>query len=231
MGIEEQKEEREVLDSIFPEEITDISDTAYRIAITLEVTNEHGDTTEPPTIVLSVSYPETYPDVAPNLDLSNPPNAPKHPLLDVSEDKAQLLKSLDATIEENLGMAMVFTLVSTLKEAAEQLIIERQGALQAQKDQEAAKADEEENRKFHGTVVTRERFIEWREKFLAEMAEKERKEKEEQEAEDKKKRGGKPEEKKMTGRQLWEGGLVGKVDEDEDGEDAIEGLERLKVTA
>lgn len=180
--------------------------------------------------MLSVSYPETYPDVAPNLDLSNPPNAPKHPLLDVSEDKAQLLKSLDATIEENLGMAMVFTLVSTLKEAAEQLIIERQGALQAQKDQEAAKADEEENRKFHGTVVTRERFIEWREKFLAEMAEKERKEKEEQEVEDKKKRGGKPEEKKMTGRQLWEGGLVGKVDEDEDGEDAIEGLERLKVT-
>ncbi|KAF7503367.1 hypothetical protein GJ744_003931 [Endocarpon pusillum] len=231
MGVEEQKEEREVLDSIFPEEITDISDSAYRIAITLEVTNEHGDTTEPPTIVLSVSYPETYPDVAPNLDLSNPPNASKHPLLDVSEDKAQLLKSLDATIEENLGMAMVFTLVSTLKEAAEQLIIERQGALQARKDQEAAKAAEEENRKFHGTVVTRERFLEWREKFLAEMAEKERKEKEEQEMEDKKKRGGKPEEKKMTGRQLWEGGLVGKVDEDEDGEDAIEGLERLKVTA
>ncbi len=196
------------------------------------MTNEHGDTTEPPTIVLSVSYPETYPDVAPNLDLSNPPNAPKHPLLDVSEDKAQLLKSLDGTIEENLGMAMVFTLVSTLKEAAEQLIIERQGALQAQKDQEAAKADEEENRKFHGTVVTRERFIEWREKFLAEMAERERKEKEEREVEDKKKRGGKPEEKKMTGRQLWESGLVGKVDEDEeDGEDAIELPERLKVTA
>ncbi len=210
----------------------DISDTAYRIAIKLEVTNEHGDTTEPPTIVLSVSYPETYPDIAPHLDLSNPPNAPKHPLLDVSEDKTQLLKSLDGPIEENLGMAMVFTLVSTLKEAAEQLIIERQGALQAQKDQKAAQADEEENRKFHGTVVTRDRFIEWREKFLAEMAEKERKDKDEREVEDKKKRSGKPEEKKMTGRQLWESGLVGKVDEDEeDGEDAIEGLERLKVTA
>lgn len=210
--------------------LVDISNTAYRVAIKLEVTNEHGDTTEPPTIVLSVSYPETYPDVAPDIDLSNPPNAPKHPLLDVIEDKVGLLRSLDSTIEENLGMAMIFTLVSTLKEAAEQLIIDRQGVVQAEKDQKAAEADEEENRKFHGTVVTKERFIEWREKFLAEMAELEREEKEERELEEKKRRGGKPEEKKISGRQLWERGLVGKVDEEEDaGEDVIDDLERLKV--
>jgi RWD domain len=210
--------------------VEDISDTAYRIAITLEVTNEHGDATEPPTILLNISYPDTYPDVAPNLDLSNPPNAPKHPLFDVSEDKFQLLQSLGSTIEENLGMAMIFTLVSTLKESAEQLIVERQGALQAQKDQKAAEADEEENRKFHGTVVTRERFVEWREKFREEMAERERKDKEEREVEDKKKRAGKVEEKKMSGRQLWEKGLVGKVDEEEEGgEEAVEGMERLKV--
>ena len=210
--------------------LADISDTAYRITITLDVTNEYGDLTAPPTIVLSVSYPEAYPDVAPDLDLSNPPNAPKHPLLDVAQDKVQLLKSLDSTIEGNLGMAMIFTLVATLKEAAEQLIIERQGALQAHKDHEAAKVEEEENRKFHGTVVTKERFMEWREKFLMEKAEQERKEKEEREVEEKKKRVGKPEEKKMTGRQLWERGLIGKVDEEEIGnEDAIDGLERLKV--
>lgn len=219
------------LTSVYLISSTDSSDTAYRVSIRLEVTNEHGDETEPPTIILSVSYPETYPDVAPNLDLSNPPNAPKHPLLDMSEDKLRLLKSLDSTIEENLGMAMIFTLITTLKETAEQLIIERQAALQTAKDQEAAKADEEENRKFHGTVVTKERFLEWREKFMAELAEKERKEKEERELDEKKKRGGKPEEKKMSGRQLWERGLVGKVDEEEEGdEDAIDGMERLKVT-
>jgi hypothetical protein len=127
-------------------------------------------------------------------------------------------------------MAMIFTLVATLKESAEQLIIERQGALQAKKDQKAAELDEEENRKFHGTVVTRERFLEWSEKFKTEMAEQERKEKEERELEEKKKRAGKVEEKKMSGRQLWEKGLVGKVDEDEEeGDDAIDGMERLKV--
>ncbi|KAG9598743.1 hypothetical protein KCV04_g19785, partial [Aureobasidium melanogenum] len=102
MGREEQTEEREVLDSIFPEEITDISDTEYRVSIQLEVTEDEESTEAPPTLILSVSYPEDYPDVAPRLDLSAPPNAPKHKYLDIQEDKARLLDGLTATIEENL---------------------------------------------------------------------------------------------------------------------------------
>lgn len=215
--------------------VTDISDTAYRIAIALDITLQDDDPEEPPTIVLNVSYPEAYPDVAPNLDLSAPPNAPRHSLLDISEDKPRLLDSLADTVEESLGMAMVFTLVSTIKDAAETLIAERQRQAQKIKDIEAAKAEEEENKKFHGTAVTRESFLKWREKFRAEASEKEKREKEEQEAEEKKKRG-RLEEKKMTGKQLWESGMVGKVDEDElaDGED-MDGIfastEKLKVEA
>ncbi len=208
----------------------DISDTAYRIAITPDVANDHGEDPDPPTILLNVSYPESYPDVPPNLDLSFPPNAPRYPLLDISQDKGSLLKSLDITIEENLGMAMIFTLVATLKEAAEQLIIERQGALQAEKDQEAAKVEEEENRKFHGSAVTKQSFLDWREKFKSQMAEMERRGKEEQEVEEKKKRG-KVEEKKMTGRQLWERGLAGKGDEEGEAEDAIDGVEKLRIAS
>lgn len=127
-------------------------------------------------------------------------------------------------------MAMIFTLVATLKEAAEQLIVERQGALQAKKDQEAAKVEEEENRKFHGSAVTKQSFLDWREKFKIQMAETERREKEEHEMDEKKKRG-KAEEKKMTGRQLWEGGLAGKGDEEEEAEDAIDSVGRLKIAA
>ncbi|THY36607.1 RWD-domain-containing protein [Aureobasidium pullulans] len=232
MGREEQTEEREVLDSIFPEEITDISETEYRVSIQLEVTEEDGSTESPPTLILSVSYPEDYPDVAPRLDLSAPPNAPKHKHLDIQEDKTHLLDGLTATIEENLGMAMVFTLVTTIKDEAELLIAERQQAVQAAKDMEAAEAEAEENRKFEGTKVTRETYLDWSRRFKEEMADIKKKAEEQREAEEKKKRGGK-EEKKMSGRELWESGIATRafVDEDDDGADILEAMKKLKVEA
>jgi hypothetical protein len=186
---------------------------------------------EQPAILLNVSYPQDYPDVAPNVDISAPPDGSRHPFLDVSEDKFRLLQSLEPAIEESMGMAMIFTLVSTLKEAAEALIAEREAGAQAARDAVKRKAEEEENRKFHGTAVTRESFLAWREKFRNEQADKAVKEQEEQEAEDKKKRG-RVEEKKLTGRQLWETGMVGKVDEDDAEEnDAFDGVEKLKIDA
>ncbi|KAJ1706854.1 RWD domain protein (Gir2) [Aspergillus flavus] len=233
MGPEDQIEEREVLDSIFPEEITDLSDTSYRISIALDAPDDDVEEAEQPVLLLQVTYPADYPDVAPELEISAPPNAPKHPRLDVQEDRDRLLESLQPTIEENLGMAMVFTLVSALKENAEQLMSERVNAVHAQKEMEAAKAEEEENRKFQGTAVTRETFIEWLEKFKAEMEEEEKRQREEKEAEDKKANKKTPakEEKKMTGRQLWERGLAGKADLDEEGEDALPAVEKMKIAA
>lgn len=180
------------------------------------------------TIILNVRFTPNYPDEAPDLDITQPPNAPKHPYLDIQEDKAVLLSSLSETINDNLGMQMIFTLVTTLKDSAELLISERQGAKAALAEIEAQKAEEEENRKFQGEAVTRESFLAWREEFRRELAEEEQRRKEEQEAEDKKK--GKKEEKKLTGKQLWERGLVGKLDEDE-GDDALEGIEDLKIEA
>ena len=127
-------------------------------------------------------------------------------------------------------MAMVFTLVSTIKDSAELLISERQAAAQAIKDVVAAQAEEEENRKFHGTAVTRDSFLEWRAMFRKEMEEEENKKREEKEAEDKKRRV--KTEERMSGRQLWEKGLVGKVDEDEfEGPDGLEEIESLKIEA
>ena len=178
---------------------------------------------------MTISYPEAYPDVGPNLDLSHPPDGYRHPHLDVAEDKAQLLAGLQPAIEDNIGMQMIFTLVETLKEVAGQLIIEREGEVQAARDAEAAKREEEENRKFHGTAVTRETFLQWRQKFRDEMADNERQEKEVVEAEEKKKSRGRVEEKKLTGKQLWERGLAGKADDDADAEETIEGVEGLKT--
>ena len=230
MGVEEQREEREVLDSIYPDEIQDISETAYRISITLEEPSHTGNEDEPLIILLNVSYPDAYPDIAPNLDITAPPNASKHALLDVAADKAQLLAAMTSTVEENLGMAMVFQLVEILKDAAETLMADR--ARQEQEIIDVAKRakDEEENRKFHGEKVTRKRFIEWRDKFKSETEAKERQRKEEEDAENKGKRI-KIDEKKLTGRQLWERGLVGKVDDDIDGDGIVDGTEKLKVEA
>lgn len=186
-------------------------------------------------MLLSVQYPPEYPDVPPNLDLSNPPNAPRYPHLDIAEDKDSLLSSLTSTIEENIGIAMIFTLVSTLKESAEQLIAERAGAEQAEKDKEAAAAEEAENAKFHGTAVTRESFLKWRDAFVMEMKQAEERREAEREAEELKKRrgaAGPKEENKLTGKQLWERGLAGRGEDsgEEDGEDGVGlGMEKLKV--
>lgn len=181
-------------------------------------------------IYLDVSYPEEYPDVVPDLNISSPPNAPKNPRLDVQEDREQLLETLQPVMEENMGMAMVFTLVSALKESAELLMAERANAVQAEKEIVAAKAEQEENRKFQGTPVNRETFLEWNARFKNETEEEEQRKREEKEAEDKKKRSGK-EEKKLTGRQLWERGLAGKADYDEEDEDTMPAVDKLKVAA
>ena len=182
----------------------------------------------PASLLLSVSYPPEYPDIAPGLDLSLAPSSlpPYH--LTFPDDKAQLLDSIAANVEENLGMAMIFTLISTLKENTEQLIIERENAAQDLKDQESKRLEELENAKFHGEAVTKESFLAWREKFRAEMEEKRAKEETEREAEMTKKRL--KVEEKLTGKELWEKGMVGKIEDGEiENTDEVDALERLKI--
>ena len=123
---------------------------------------------------------------------------------------------------------MVFTLASTLKDSAEQLIGERQAANRAVHEAEIAKAEAEENKKFHGTPVNADTFVVWREGFLKELEEEERIKREEKEADDKKKRV--KEERKMTGRELWEKGLVGKVEEEDDDDGVEVDLHKLKLS-
>jgi hypothetical protein len=236
MGREEQLEEREVLESIFPDEITWISDTELRISITLDLppdtdAPDDDDEGEAPVILLIVQYPEDYPDKAPTLSIMPAHNAPPHKYFSVADDRTTLLAALQPTIEENMGMAMVFSIVSTIKETAEQLIIERRGAAAKEREEAKLAAEREENKKFHGTPVTRETFLKWRDDFLREMEEAKVKDEEERLAELKKARGPK-EPPKLTGKQLWQRGLVGKIDEDEDDvpvDEASAGVRELKV--
>jgi hypothetical protein len=106
-----------------------------------------------------VKYPPTYPDVGPELAIWASPDASTHPWIDPKEEDVRLLGSLDQTIEENLGIAMVYSIVLALQEAVLNLVHER---AQVKRDEHTAvllKAEEEENRKFAGTVVTPGKFI------------------------------------------------------------------------
>ncbi|KAL9124690.1 MAG: hypothetical protein Q9217_006000, partial [Psora testacea] len=182
-------------------------------------------------LLLTVSYPQTYPETPPELTLAHAPNTRRPLHLTLPADAPRLLASLQDSITDSLGTAMIFTLLSTLKENTEALISSRLNAVQASKDAEAAKEEEAENAKFAGEKVTKERFEEWRERFRSEMEE--RRDEEERrrvEEEGGRVKKAKIEEVKLTGRQLWERGLVGKVEEEgEDENDALVGVEKLKV--
>jgi len=231
MGREEQVEEREVLESIFPDEITDISETEFKVTVTLDIPGEEESEEGPPAFSLNVKYPDEYPDVPPHLEIQAIPDAPSHPNFSVADDREQLLAGLEETIQENMGMAMVFTIVSTLKEAAEQLVQDRKDAVTKAEEEQLLAAEAEENKKFEGTRVTPETFMKWREGFLKEMKEKRAREEEERLADLKKAKVKEP--VKLTGRQLWERGLAGKGDEEEEEEDGppVDGMQKLKVDA
>lgn len=130
-------------------------------------------------------------------------------------------------------MAMIFTLVSTLKDNAEQLIAERQAHARQAHEQKLLAAEAEENKKFHGTPVTPETFMSWRDGFKKEMEELRKREEEADEAAEKKKNRGKDAVVQLTGKQLWERGLAGKVEEEDDDDDSVPvgGVENLKVEA
>lgn len=203
------------------------------------------------TIFLHVTYPPEYPDVAPNLSLTSPPpfhadgnssfniNNNKSTYLSLPADTNTLLAALEETVAENAGMAMIFAVVSTLKERAERIVSERQAAEQAVRDKAAQRREEEENRRFVGEKVTRESFLRWRERFRREMREEEEERRKREEGGERRdgeggkgmgvgiglrsagsgSSGSRKEEKKLTGRELWERGLVGKVEVDDDDDD------------
>lgn len=180
--------------------------------------------------MLKVEYPEGYPDEAPLLELSVPAGAPPHKHFNIETDRERLLASLSEAVEENMGMAMVFTLVSTLKEAAEQIVAERQEHDKQEHVKRVLALEAEENKKFHGIPVTPENFLKWRAEFRQEMAEKERAAVEAEEAADKKRNKGREPEIKLTGKQLWERGIATKTDDLEfEDEPPVAGMQNVKV--
>ncbi|XP_045586211.1 RWD domain-containing protein 1 [Procambarus clarkii] len=187
---EEQTNEIEALESIYPEEF-EILDVEPRHKFKIIVKSEGSDSlddikAEPAEIALNFEYTPSYPDEPPIMEIIPIENVEE-------EDLDDLREQLQAQCEENLGMVMVFTLVSY---SVEWLTTHMEDlARNAKEEFERKKKEQEEadRKKFEGTRVTVETFLVWKAKFDAEMAAL-RSEREREEEKN----------KKFTGRELFQ---------------------------
>lgn len=169
---EEQKEEIDILQSIYPDELEVVSDTEISILVLLETKPVRK-------LRVQVTFPEDYPTQSiPIINIEGLPN-PK-PVTEqdkvtdyeyefTNEDLTDLSEKCRECAEENLGMPSVFAFVSLLKESAEELYQERIKALETERIRQLEIAEEAEQAKFRGTPVSKESFSAWRKTFRKEM--------------------------------------------------------------
>jgi len=180
----EQKDEIEAIESIYSEEISIISDNPHRFTIPVKTEDfdEEERNGEGLWVLLKFTFPDKYPDEAPEVEIEEEENMDENMRNGLREKVAEVA-------EENLGMAMVFTIVSEaiqwLGETQDRLKEEEEARIKKIKDE----ADAEEQRKLEGTKVTIESFLAWKAEFDREMREKKGKELEKQEKKSKKKTG------------------------------------------
>ncbi|KAK7054919.1 hypothetical protein VNI00_003382 [Paramarasmius palmivorus] len=163
-------EEFEVLESIFPTELTKTSDRDIQIQVEPEDT---GDDNEPLKVILDVHYPDGYPDTLPELALTCDEGE-----LD-DQEVGNLIEEMRKMGEENIGMAMTFTLVSHLREQLSDLLKARAAKVKQEELEKERRILEEEAARTRGTPVTVESFKAWKVKFDAEQAEMKAREEEE----------------------------------------------------
>lgn len=116
---------------------------------------------------LLFAHTPSYPDEAPLIKLSNVQGMS-------NEDIQNLQKVVDEQIQENMGMSMIYTIVSAAQEwMQERANIPQQEVLDpAEAKRRAIEAEEARlaAQRAHGTQVTPETFVEWRKRFEAELA-------------------------------------------------------------
>ncbi|KAJ9065082.1 Protein gir2 [Entomophthora muscae] len=198
---EEQNSELEVLQSIYPEELRVLSEDplSYEIFLSLEDVlgapdyNSDEDLDQlVSSLLLTITYPPTYPDILPEWNIT----ASSACGLDEA-DIEQLSQDLLGLAEESLGMAMVFTLASQLKESTLSLITKKAEDREREAEERLMQSIKADESKFIGTKVTPENFLEWKTKFDLERDAL-------RFAELKKSGFKKPDSKKLTGKQLFE---------------------------
>ncbi|XP_011875747.1 PREDICTED: RWD domain-containing protein 1 [Vollenhovia emeryi] len=182
---DEQRNEIEALESIYCGELEVLAtEPFYTFAIPIKTEEYEPETGNGLGCRLEFTYTPEYPDVPLLISIAEQEN------LEDGDDE-RLKAHLAEQMNENLGMVMVFTLVSAAQEWLnvqwDRIKLRREEtAAQKQKEEEEA-----ERRRFEGTRVTVESFLSWKEKFDEEMGYTKRRELAEREG------------KKLTGRELF----------------------------
>lgn len=189
------------------------SNKCYHITITPQDDEEDDSASMPVELALIFSHTENYPDEPPLLNVLSIRGIP-------IEDLRFLKEKLKQEATENLGMAMVYTLVTSAKEWLSGRF-GQDGANDGAADDEQAK---DEVIIPHGEPVTVETFLAWRERYEAELALERAKLMPDSALTTTK-------EKRLTGRQWFESGravaaargaLTSKEESDEDDEEDID---------
>ncbi|CAH3035285.1 unnamed protein product [Pocillopora meandrina] len=160
---EEQDLELEALSSIYPEEFTQIESDpcCFQVSIASEPEKPEDEDCRV-CATLQFTYVNTYPDEPPVIEV------PLFEGMDNS-DAEGLREYLEQEAQENLGMAMIFTLVSAAQEKLNTFADRLKNEKEDEKLRKEKEAEEAEKNKFSGTPVTLETFVAWRRAFEQEM--------------------------------------------------------------
>ncbi|XP_067840810.1 RWD domain-containing protein 1 [Heptranchias perlo] len=183
---EEQRNELEALESIYPDSFTVVLENPASFTIT--VTSETGENEETVEATLQFTYVEQYPDDPPIFEITGQENLQK-------SDVADIMTLLNEQAQENIGMVMIFTLVTAVQEKLNEIVDQIKSRKEEEKILKEKAAEEVEKAVFHGTAVTIENFLAWKARFDADLVEIRRKQQKEEE------QAGKI---KLTGKQLFE---------------------------
>ncbi|CUM51789.1 unnamed protein product [Debaryomyces tyrocola] len=232
---EEQQLELEVLESIYPDELTKYSPTHFSIKLSLDTPSDRKHR-----LLLDVKYPAEYPEVVPELDIIIPEEEEEEisdqESDDENENETRLMLNLSETIEFEskdikqlvsklveeadlqVGIPSVFALATQLKDEAELLFQNKLEQTQKKYDEVSLAKEMEEQKKFHGTKVTKDSWNEWRTKFREEMKVAER----DLENFNKMHNG------KLSGKEIFEKGLAG--DDEEILNDITDNVKNITVS-
>ncbi|KAK6148784.1 hypothetical protein DH2020_016309 [Rehmannia glutinosa] len=163
----EQDMEIEALEAILEDDFKEIhssesglntSNRCFQITLSPQDDEADESTIPPVQLALIFSHTENYPDEPPLLSLKS--------LKGIQTGDLKVLKEkLEQEAAENLGMAMVYTLVTSAKEW-----LSERFSQDADEDAEEDEAAKDEVIIPHGEPVTVDTFLAWRERFEAELA-------------------------------------------------------------